>query len=354
MKLAIISDTHCGIRNSSEVFMDYQESFYRDIFFPYLKENGIQNILHLGDYYDHRKYINFKALNHNRKIFLDVLKREGITMDIIPGNHDTFFKNTNDLCSLKELLGFYTSNVNIIMEPKVLDYDGCKIAVTPWINSENYAESIKFINKCKASFLAGHYELIGFDMLKGVQNTHGMGTDLFKRFEQVWSGHFHTKSSQGNIHYLGSQMEFTWADADDPKYFHIFDTDTRELTPVRNPITIFQKVVYNDSAMDYNTDYDVETLKDKFVKVVVSKKTNPFDFDRFIDKIQNVDTHELKIAETFNEFLGDNVNDDEISVEDTPTLLDSYVEATNTDLDKDKVKVLMRTIYTEAVNTEIV
>lgn len=147
-------------------------------------------------------------------------------------------------------------------------------------------------------------------------------------------------------------MEFTWADAGDPKYFHIIDTKTRELTPVRNPISIFEKVIYDDKINDY-TNYDVDQLKNKFVKVVVVNKSDPFLFDRFIDRIHQVDTYELKIAETFDEFLGSNVNDDEISVEDTTELLDTYVESVDTELDKDKMKGLMRGLYVEAQNMEI-
>ena len=353
MKVAILNDTHAGCRNSSDIFIKYQERFYNEVFFPYMEKHDIKQILHLGDYYDHRKYVNFKALNSNRKVFLDRIRELGIHMDIIPGNHDVFYKNTNDLCSLKELLGHYTSNVNIIMKPKVLDYDGCSIAVVPWINNENYAEYTDFIRNCKASILGAHLELVGFDMMKGMPNTHGMGTELFDRFELVMSGHFHTKSNQGNIHYLGGQMEFTWSDCDDDKYFHIFDTETRELTPVRNPITIFKKVVYNDQKTEYNT-YDVETLKDKFVKVVVVNKSEPYLFDKFIDRIQGVDTHELKIAETFDEFMGENVDDSDISIEDTTTLLDSYVDAVETDLDKDRIKNMMRGLYVEAQNQEVV
>ena len=135
MKIAIINDTHCGTRNSSDIFLNYQGQFYKDIFFPYLKEHNIKNILHLGDYYEHRKFVNFKALNQNRKDFLEPMRDAGITMDIIPGNHDVYFKNTNELCSLKELLGYFTSNVNIIMKPTVLDYDGLGVAVIPWINN---------------------------------------------------------------------------------------------------------------------------------------------------------------------------------------------------------------------------
>ena len=101
MKIAILNDTHCGCRNSSDIFMDYQERFYTEEFFPYLLENGITQILHLGDYYDNRKTINLKALNHNRRIFLDRLRDHNIHMDIIPGNHDVYFKNTIELNSLK-------------------------------------------------------------------------------------------------------------------------------------------------------------------------------------------------------------------------------------------------------------
>ena len=185
MKVAILNDTHCGVRNSSDIFLNYQGSFYKDIFFPYLKEHNIKNILHLGDYYEHRKFVNFKALNQNRKDFLEPMRDAGITMDIIPGNHDVYFKNTNELCSLKELLGYFTSNVNIIMKPTVLDYDGLGVAVIPWINNANYNEYVDFAKNCKAAILGAHLELKGFDLMPGMPNPHGMSADIFQRFEQV-------------------------------------------------------------------------------------------------------------------------------------------------------------------------
>ena len=352
MKIAVLNDTHSGIRNSSDIFVNYQERFFNEVFFPYCKKHDIKQILHLGDFYDHRKYINFKSQNSIRKVFLDTLKSEGMHMDIIPGNHDVFFKNTNDLCSLKELLGYYTSNVNIVMRPKVVDYDGLSVALIPWINNENYEDSMEFIKTCKAPIVGAHLELSGFEMMRGLKSTSGMSSATFDRFEMVMSGHFHTKSNQGNIHYLGTQMEFTWSDAHDPKYFHILDTDTRKLEPIRNNLTIFEKVVYDDSKIDYNS-YNVNNLENKFVKVVVSNKTEPFLFDKFIDRIQQVDTYDLKIAETFDEFVGTNVEDDGISVEDTTTLLDTYVEAVSTELDKERIKGLMRNLYVEAQNMEV-
>ena len=353
MKFAILNDTHSGARNNSDIFIKYQDDFYTKVFFPYLEEHGISHIVHLGDYYEHRKFVNFKALQANRKHFLEVLKDRGITMDIIPGNHDVVYKNTNELCSLKELMGHYMNNVNIVMEPRVMDYDGLKFALIPWINAENYADTMRFIKNCKADMVGGHFEFEGFEMHKGAINTHGMSTKEFERFELVMSGHFHTKSHKGNIHYLGSQMEFNWGDCEDTKYFHVIDTATRELTAVRNPLTIHTKILYNDEKMDYNS-YDVSGLANQFVKIVVLKKTDLFTFDRLIDRIQQIDTHEVKIAETFEEFLGDAVDDEKVSLEDTTELLDTYIEAVETDLDKDRLKNIMRGLYVEAQNMEIV
>ena len=53
MKIAILNDTHCGIRNSSEIFLANAEDFYSKIFFPECDKRDIKQILHLGDYYDH-------------------------------------------------------------------------------------------------------------------------------------------------------------------------------------------------------------------------------------------------------------------------------------------------------------
>jgi len=354
-RIAVLSDTHFGIRNSSDVFIDYHRRFFEETFFPYVKKHNIKHIIHAGDLYDHRKYINFKVQHSSRKMFLERLSELGITMDIIPGNHDVYYKSTNELNSLKELLGYFTSNINVIMEPRVMDYDGLRIGMLPWINAENHDESMRFIDRCDASWLIGHLELAGFDMMPGMKSTDGMSADKLNKFETVLSGHYHTKSQQGNIRYLGTQMEFTWADANDSKYFHVIDTETREIESVHCPITMFEKIYYDDSKMNYFEDYDVSRLEGKFVKVVVTNKTDPFTFDRFIDRIQQVDHHDLKIAENFDEFTGENVDVDEsVSVEDTTTLLDSYVDNTETDLEKDRLKELMRSVYVEAMNEEIV
>jgi len=352
MKIALLNDTHCGIRNSSDVFLDNAEKFYTDVFFPYLLEHNIKHIVHLGDYYDNRKFINFRALNRNRDHFLKPLREHGITMDIICGNHDTFYKNTSELNSLKELLGHYMNEVTIIQKPTVMDYDGLKMGLVPWIDDANEKESMDFLANCKADIIGGHFDIIGYEMMQGIKCEHGLNRDLFKRFEAVYSGHFHTKSSQDNITYLGSQMEFFWNDAHDKKYFHILDTNTRELTAVHNPNTLHYRIRYDDTSTDY-LHYDISGVDNHFVKVQVMHKSDQFTFDKFLDRLNNRSTLEVKIAENFKEFVGNNVDDEDISVEDTAVLLDSYIDAVDTDLDKNTIKKQMSELMNEAQSYEI-
>src|SRR6056300_935729 len=352
MKVAVLNDTHCGIRNSSEVFLENAGKFYSEVFFPYCEQHEIKQIVHLGDYYDHRKFVNFKALNQNRRVFLDQLRKNNMTMDIIPGNHDTYYKNTNELNALKECLGHYMNESRIVMEPTVMQYGSLSMGLLPWICADNYEHSMNFIKDCKADWLGAHLELANFEIGRGIMAHSGMDPKLFKKFEQVLSGHYHTASQKDNIWYLGNPMEFFWSDAHDPKYFHIIDTETREIEKIRNNYTLFEKIVYNDDKMDYNT-YDVKNLTGKFVKVVVINKQDIFLFDRFIDRIQSQDIHELKIAENFNEFLGENVDDEGLEIEDTSQLVDDYIDGVDTDLDKDRIKVNMRELMTEAQALEI-
>lgn len=104
MKIAFICDTHFGARNDSPFFLDNALTFFEKQFFPYLKENNITEVIHLGDFFDRRKYVNFNTLSSVRKRFINKFDEENIKLHVTIGNHDTYFRNTNDLNSLKELL----------------------------------------------------------------------------------------------------------------------------------------------------------------------------------------------------------------------------------------------------------
>jgi len=356
MQIAVLNDTHFGARGNSDVIFENQREFFTKVFFPTLKERGIKQILHLGDLYDNRKSISVRTQHEARKMFLDPLRDNGLLMDIVPGNHDVYYKSTNSLNSLKEMLGYFLNNIHIIESPEMMVYGSMEIGLVPWINQENEEECLRFIqSKCRSNWLAGHFEIVGFDMMRGVKATHGMDSSIFDRYEQVLSGHYHSGSERGNIRYLGSQNEFTWADAHDPKYFHIIETDTREIEQVRNPYTLFHKMYYDEN--DGVNEVDPSSVRGKYVKVmVVHKSGDTNDFDQFVQQIQDAGAHDLKIVENLDGYLGENVQineDTDVQVDDTPTLIDSYVESvSDTDLDKDRLKQMMREVYIEAQSEE--
>lgn len=344
MKISLLNDSHFGVKNGSDIFLNYQERFFAEVFFPHCIENNIKRIIHLGDFYEHRKYINIKVLNRIRTFFIEKLREYGMTMDIIPGNHCVYYKNSNALNSLTESLECHKDVITVHMEPIVNDYDGLPIALLPWITSDNYVQSLEFVKNANAPILAAHLELQGFEMMKGAPvMSHGMGVDLFNRYEMVLTGHYHTKSTKGNIFYLGTQFELSWSDANDPKYFHVLDTSTRELTPIRNPITLFNKLIYNDNPKQHLVD-----LKGTFVKIIVASKKDAKHFDSFANRVSRQSPFDMKIIESHNEFAGDAISDDSISLVDTGSLLNSYVDATETDLDKERIKTHLHELYLEA------
>lgn len=349
MKIAILNDTHAGVRNDLQAMGEYQGRFYNEIFFPYLDEHDIKHIIHLGDYFDRRKFINFKSLATNKAHFIDPMIERGITMDLILGNHDTFYKNTNEI-NAPELLLFKHDNIKIVADPIVKEYDGFEIGLVPWICPDNYDRSIDFIKTSTATTLMGHFEIAGAIMMPGMACPHGLDFKLFDRYDSVLSGHFHHKSLQGNVRYLGSQMEFTWSDFGDEKHFHVFDTETAELSSVKNPLKMFNKVFYDDVEMKHEDllSQDFSELQNTFVKVIIVNKENPYTFDLFMEKVNAENPVDLKVVDDNHHM--DMLSDDDVSdAEDTLTILTKYVDSLEINGDKSKLDTLLKTLYNEAL-----
>jgi len=350
MKVALITDTHFGARLDSLAFDNFFKKFYEECFFPQLDKLDIKHIIHLGDAFDRRKFVNYNILNSCRQYFFDNAKERNIAIDMLIGNHDTYFKNTNEVNSPELLLQEY-DNVRPISEPLELEYDSRKILMMPWICSGNYEESMKQLENTTATVCFGHFEISGFQMYKGHENHQGFDPKLFDKFDLVCSGHFHHRSTSGNITYLGNPYELTWSDYDDPRGFHIFDTETLELEFIQNPFNIFTKYYYNDE--DKNPlDEDFNVFSQNHVKVVVVNKQDYYRFDQFIERVYKTNPLELKIIEDLSEFESDALTDEELDLEDTLTLLSQYVDGLDTDKDKNHLKSLMKTLYVEAQNYE--
>jgi predicted phosphodiesterase len=355
MKIALINDTHYGIRSDNHHLLDYFARFYKDVFFPTLKERGITRVLHLGDLVDRRKYVNFHTAQRMRKDFIDPLVADYET-DIIVGNHDVFYKDNNRTNCFNELLEAprIREKIRTYIDPVEIEIDGCLILLLPWICEENEQRSLEAIKNTKAQVCFGHLALQGFEMDRGSYCQEGDFTysrDMFEKFEVVGTGHFHQKSSYGNIFYLGAPYEMTWADYGQLRGFHIFDTATRQLEHIKNPYSLFKKFEYNDNGWDIDTVRKQINYKEYagcYVKVIVKEKTNPFLFDTFIDKLEKVDPADIQVLEdSYN--LNIEVDDNFEGVEDTLTLLNSYcAQLPIKDHHRSRLEVLLKNLYNDA------
>ena len=352
MKVALITDTHFGARNDNQNFNEYFFEFYENQFFPYLKEHNITNVIHLGDVMDRRKYVSYRIAKDFRERFID--KFEGINFHMLVGNHDTFYKNTNEVNSLQELVDGRHKNITVYEKSTEVEFDGCKILFVPWINTENMSHTMKMLQTSDAQICMGHLELNGFEMQRGLVMDHGWDKQEFKRFDMVMSGHYHHKSDDGQIFYLGTPYEIYWNDWNDPKGFHVFDTEKRELERIVNPYTIYSKIYYDDTVSIFDDNHDMSAYKNKYVKLVVVNKKDLYQFDKFVDRLLQADCHEVKIIEDFSELDASNVSDDIVeNTEDTMTLLERYIDDLPIDLSKDRLKNTTRELYIEAQDLEI-
>jgi DNA repair exonuclease SbcCD nuclease subunit len=353
-KVAIITDQHFGARNDSIHFLDYYERFYSTTFFPVLEEHGIDTVLILGDTFDRRKYVNFFTLKRTREMFFDKLYAKGIQVHMLAGNHDTYFKNTNDVNSVDLLLQEY-NNINVISKPTNINVKNTNICMVPWVCPENYNDCISVMSDTDADICMGHFEIAGFAMYRGMPSQEGLSRELFRKFDFTFSGHYHHRSAADGIHYLGNPYELTWQDYNDDRGFHIFDLNTRDLTFIKNPNVMFHRIIYDDKVESITeiNDKDLSKYTNTYVKVVVVNKTIPYLFDKFMNNLYGVNPVDITIAEDFTD-LTEGVEDDMVDqAEDTITIINKFVDGIQEEhIDNERLKTVMRELYVEALNQE--
>ena len=241
---------------------------------------------------------------------------------------------------------------NVICYNKVTEVTlgNLKTLFIPWINQENEKETYETIEKTVCPCAMGHLELRGFNANRYVVMEHGAESDAYQKFTNVFSGHYHTRSQKGNIRYLGNPYELYWSDVDDARGFHIFDTETLEVTPVNNPFKMFYNIYYEDTPHQL---INTKEYKDKIVKVVVRKKSDPLQFEKFLDKLYKSNVHELKIVENFD-FNGfyDKEEFESDESEDTISILNRYIDEADVSLDKSIIKNILKEIYIEACEVD--
>jgi hypothetical protein len=194
----------------------------------------------------------------------------------------------------------------------------------------------------------GHLELQGFRVNKHlVMEEHGLEANLFSNFTKVFSGHYHTRSDNGTVFYLGNPYEMYWTDVNDTRGFHIFDTETLEHTPINNPYKLFYNIYYEDTP---HQTFDASEYSNKIVKVIVRKKSKQKDFEKFIDKLYKIGIQDLKIVENFEIQENENFVIDE--EENTISILNRYIDESEYAFDKSTIKGIFQDLYKQACEVE--
>jgi hypothetical protein len=350
VKIAFLCDTHFGCRNDSPFFLENAISFIENQFIPFLLENNIKNVIHLGDFFDRRKYINFNTLSQVRKRVISKFEENQIQLHITIGNHDTYYKNTNNLNSLKELIDDKYKMIKIYENPTTLKFDDFCFGLIPWVTKENEQEVLNFITNCSCRMIGGHFEIVGFQVIPGVKHQGGFNISVFSRFDRVLSGHFHIKQSEGNIHYLGTQYQMNFSDVHSTKGFHVYDTKTDEMEFIQNNNNIFHIFVYDDSSADEIkriAKFINETnLKGGFVRITIRIKNKQEVFDKFIDALWGKGIQDLSVVE---DHLEKNNTVDFCETEDTISIIGREIDAIERDIDKVKLKTLIKDLYMESL-----
>ena len=340
MKILLITDQHFGVRNDNEHFINHYKKFYGQVVIPFIKASGIKEIISLGDTFDRRRYINFHSLDEAKEMWFDQLIKLGCNHTMLIGNHDIYYKNTLKVNAPHEILGEY--NFDVIDKPTTKSYDGTDILMLPWICDDNKSEVFEAVQRSKAPVCMGHLELNGFEAHPGHIMESGMDGTFFNKFKRVFSGHYHQKSTKGNISYLGNPYQLYWNDYGCKRGFHVFDTTTLKTTFYRNPFDIFYKLYYNNGV----SIPESEDLKGSFVKLIVEEKGDYQKFDYAVKQLQNIGFGDLKIVEDLSAEL--ECSDSTLETEDTMTLLESYIDEIELKVDKSNVKSVMRSLYVEA------
>lgn len=352
MKIAIVTDIHIGARGDARVFLDHQEKFFMEFFFPYIDEHGITTVFDLGDTFDRRKYINYVSLKRGREFFFDQLAKRNIDFHVLVGNHDTYYTNTNDVNSMKLLLKEYPNFKIYESNAEEIQLGSTKFLMLPWISKSNMEYNLNMVAKSNAHVIMGHLEVQGFEMIKGSVCTHGLDMDIFKNFESVYSGHFHHPSRYRNIEYLGAPYEMNWSDYGGSRGFHVFDTETREMEKFENPFKIFHKIDYDDEDMmiDDVANLDADKYKDGFVKVVIKNRTNSLIYDMFMNRLSESGAADVMAVDDALSLESAGVDDILDETKDTKEILHSYIDSLDTSVNKTKIKNVVDDLYLEALS----
>jgi len=222
-KIVIVGDTHFGSKGFSSVSFEEQIMFFEKQLFLYMEDNGIDTIIQMGDFLDHRKSMDILIFNKILNRFFDVLVKKKFRMITILGNHDIYYNSKLDVNLMQTFERLYPHNVKVFKERTKLTINNQICYFVPWIIDGTLTEQ----ELIGVEILFGHLEIRNFEMIKGHKDENSILTSDFlkkrKKLKKVFSGHYHIKSTNGFIQYVGTPFQLNWGDYETSRGFFVWD-----------------------------------------------------------------------------------------------------------------------------------
>lgn len=321
MKLLLVSDIHFGVKSSVEgnsgnkkIGDLFLNKTFEVLDAMFAKHNEyIDAIAILGDVFD-------KRITSDNKVLYDTFKFFSRHIDkpiyILIGNHDCYFNNTNEYNTVNQLAMMF-DNITIVPEETMVIDD---ILLVNWVNDENRDKIMSAIEKSTQSYLFGHFDIVGANLGSGRLSTKGFDKDEFKKFKQVFTGHYHTQSQISNIVYLGNPLQTKMSEHDEDKGVVILDTTTHSWYRDNYEMKMFYKVDY-DSILDMVSAYgDVfyDTYIDKVVELTVDRSSSNYAIEKHERMVHNI----RSVASSITVIIKNIVKVDDVSSKESVDISD--------------------------------
>ena len=264
----------------------------------YATKHNIPMIIIGGDLNDTKGIVSVRAFVLFRKI---VEEFTNIQWVILHGNHDaTQGTDTQEHSAIQLLEGY--SNVQVIMDPEVLEFGDRKVLFMP--HHKTIIASLEYcIENHNCDILVSHFGLDEAQLSSGISLRAGIRCNDLRSFKLVLLGHYHKpqeiNTETTNIYYAGSLVPIRRDEASEEKRFLVVDTDTLEVVSV--PTSGYRR--YIELELDTDTDTDelisqIEKAKADGHHVVIKKRVAeiPLDLKTLSETVQVVDVFEKDIT----------------------------------------------------------
>lgn len=279
----------------------------------YAIENDIKNVLFAGDLFHTRPAVDTLTHNLTLKKIIE-LSNEVDKLIILPGNHDSYTKNTSynslkilDSIENISLLNTYTSDTMSVGNNPAFKH--CYINIIPLECGGTLEGALKHKSTlAQANILVSHNEIIGSQTPSGYVFEEGLDSKtLSDNFDFVFNGHIHKyQQFHHNVFNIGSPLHQDWGDKNNKKGFLVLDTETKKVDFIQTKYPEFREIeeseiskyegdTYNYYKINFNKtlkESDIKNIKEQFKFCVINyklqnenKKRTNIDLDMSWDKI---------------------------------------------------------------------